>query len=215
MAEGKAGASRKPLGERKREMDEAVAYALGNAIRNEALSILAEGKRSTNELAKIMGVDVKLLGNHIRRLYEAGCIEIAGSAQRRNVTETFYRTVILPYITDDAYRAMSMEERRDVNGVTVQSILTETLASYRVGKMESDEDLWLLWDSVPLDLQGRKELADHLANSYETVKNIQAKAATRMCESGETGKTTIVTATAFDRCRPSPPELGYTPSSDE
>lgn len=215
LAKEPAQASRKPPAERKREMDEAVAYALGNPIRNEALAILAEGKRSTNELAKIMEVDVKLLGNHIRRLYEAGCIEIAGTAKRHNVTETFYRAVILPYITDEAYRAMSIEERRDVNGVTVQSILTETLASYRVGKMESDEDLWLLWDAVPLDLQGRKELADHLAESYETVKDIQGKAATRMCESGETGTTTIVTATAFDRCRPSPPECGYTPSSDE
>ncbi len=69
MAKEAAEARRKPPAERKREMDEAVAFALGNPIRNEALAILAEGKRSTNELAQIMGVGVKLLGNHIRRLF--------------------------------------------------------------------------------------------------------------------------------------------------
>jgi hypothetical protein len=90
-------------------MDEAVAYALGNAIRNEALAILAEGKRSTSELAKIMNVDVKRLGNHIRRLYEA------------------------------------------------------------------NEDLWLLWDAIPLDAQGRKELAEHFARFLRDRKGHSGK----------------------------------------
>lgn len=213
MAE-EAAVGRKPRNERKRTMDEAVRVALGNWIRNEALSILAEGKRSTSELAKMMGLDVKVLGNHIRELYDCGCIEDAGTATKGNVTERFYRAVILPYITDDAYRAMSQEERRDVNGVTVQSILSETLSSYRAGKMEADENLWLLWDALNLDAQGRREIAEEYAESYERMKDIGGRAAARLCESGETGTTTIITATAFQRSRPRRPERSYTPSTE-
>lgn len=196
-------------------MDEAVAYALGNRIRNEALSILAEGKRSISELAKIMERDMRLVGHHVRELYDSGCIEMAGTVKKRNVTERFYRAVILPYITDEAYRAMSNEERRDVNGVTVQSILTETLASYREGKMESDQDLWLLWDAANLDVQAKKELAEHFATSYEEVVNIKARAATRLSESGEIGTTTIFTITSFERSRPERPERVYAPYTED
>jgi hypothetical protein len=207
-----ASAARKPPEERKRPIDEAVTWALGHWIRNEALSILAEGRHSTSEIAKIMGLDVKLVGNHIRDLYDCGCIEFAGSVKKGNVTETYYRAVRLPYITDEAYRSMSAEARRDVNGVTVQSILTETLASFRAGRMETDEDLVLLWDALHLDAQGKRELADHLAATYEGVLEIKARNATRLAELGETGATTIITLTGFERSRPGRPDRGYSPS---
>ncbi len=209
-----AAAPRMPHDARTREMDEAVAYALGNKIRNQALVILAEGPRSSKELAKMMGLGTRLVSNHISRLYKAGCIEIAFTAERGNVTEVFYRTVILPYITDEAYRKMTMMERRDVNGVTTQNILTETLAAYRAGKMDDDEDLWLLWDALMCDEQARKEIAQEQAESYERQKDIAGRAATRLCESGEVGQTTIIVSMAFDRSRAELPERRYVPPTE-
>lgn len=209
-----AAAPRMPRDARTREMDEAVAYALGNKIRNQALVILAEGPRSSKELAKMMGLGTRLVSNHISRLYKAGCIEIAFTAERGNVTEVFYRTVILPYITDEAYRKMTMTERHDVNGVTTQNILTEMLAAYRAGKLDNDEDLWLLWDALMCDEQARKEIAQEQAESYERQKAIAGRAATRLCESGEVGQTTIITMMAFDRCRRELPEQCYAPSTE-
>ncbi len=208
---GEAIVARKPLGDRKRSMDDALAYALKNWIRNEALSILAEGKRSTSELAKLMGLDVKLLGNHVRQLYECGCIEIAEIKKRGNVTETFYRAVVLPYITDEAYRDMTLEERRDVIGVTTLSILTETMASYRAGTMEPDDDLCLLWDALSLDAQGRREVSEEFADSFKRMLRIKGRAAKRLADSGELGTTTIISMTGFERSRPGRPERTYAP----
>lgn len=54
------------------------------------------------------------------------------------MTETYYRAVKLPHITDKMYRAMSLEQRHDSNGVVVQSILAETLVSFRAGKMDTE-----------------------------------------------------------------------------
>jgi len=209
-----AEAPRMPRDTRTREMDEAVAYAVGNKIRNQALVILAEGPRSSSELAKMMGLGVKRVSNHIRELYKAGCIEIAYTAEKGNVTEVYYRTVILPYITDEAYRKMTMVERRDVNGVTIQNILTESLAAYRARKMDDDEDLWLLWDALMCDEQARKEIAQEQAESYERQKDIAGRAATRLCESGEVGQTTIIVSMAFDRCRSELPERRYVPPTE-
>lgn len=211
---GSSAAARKPRDARKREMDEAVAFAVGNKIRNQALAILAEGIRSSSELAKMMGLGVKLVSNHIRELYDSGCIEIAATAEKGNVTEVYYRTVILPYITDEAYRGMTMEERHDVNGVTVQNILNETLAAYRARKMDDDEDLWLLWDALMLDKRAREEIAQEQAESYERQKDIAGGAATRLCESDEVGQTTIIASMAFDRCRSQLPEHRYTPPTE-
>ncbi len=209
-----AAEPRMPRDARTREMDEAVAYALGNKIRNQALVILAEGPRSSKELAKMMGLGVRRVSNHISRLYKAGCIEIAHTAERGNVTEVYYRTVILPYITDEAYRKMTMRERHDVNGVTTQNVLTEMLAAYRAGKLDSDEELWLLWDALMCDEQARKEIAQEQAESYERQKAIAGRAATRLSKSGEVGQTTIIVSMAFDRCRAQLPERRYVPSTE-
>lgn len=212
MAE-EAAAPRKAPGDRKREIGDAVAYALGNAIRNAALAILAEGKRSKSELAKITGIDLRTISHHVDELYECGCIEDAGTfkAKKGNTNERFYRAIVLPYITDEAYRNMSLEERRDVNGVTVQSITTETLSSFRSGKMESDEHLWLLWDALNLDVRGKEEVAEELAESYDRIQAIHGRAANRLAESGETGTMNIVTLTSFERGRNKRPAQSYTP----
>lgn len=204
-----APAARKPPAERGRQVDDAMVWALGNWIRNEALSILAEGKHSASEIAKILDEDVRTVAHHIRGLFDAGCIESAGTVKKGNVTETYYRAVRLPHITDAMYRAMSLTQRRDSNGVVVQSILAETLVSFRAGRMDADEDLYLVWDAPNLDAQGKRELHDHLAACYEGVKEIHARAANRMAESGENGTTTIVTLTGFERGRPGRPDRGH------
>lgn len=203
--------ARMPRDARKREMNEAVAYAVGHKIRNQALAILAEGARSSSELGKIMKLGVKRVSNHITELYKSGCIEIAHTVKKGNLDEVFYRTVILPYITDEAYRRMTMDERHDVNGVTMQNIANEMLAAYQAGKLDNDDDLWLLWDALTLDRQARREIAQEKAESYERQKAIAGGAATRLAESGEVGETTIIASMAFDRCRPQLPERRYVP----
>ena len=204
-----AAPSRKPANERKRQIADAVPYSVNHWIRVEALAILAEGKRSASEIAEILGEDVKLVAGHIRELYDSGCIEFSGTEKVGNVTERFYRALTLPYVSDEAYRAMSVDDRRDLNGAVVQGILAETVASFRAGKMDTDEDLWLLWDCMSLDAQGRREAAEELAASYERLLDIKGKSATRLCESGETGTATVVSLTGFERGRPGRPHGGY------
>jgi DNA-binding transcriptional ArsR family regulator len=206
--------TRKPAAERKRPADEAVAYAVGNGTRIDALAILAEGKHSPSEIAEILEVDTSLVGNHIRELYECGCIESAGTTKVRNATQHFYRALAIPFVSDEAYQAMPLEARREVIGVLVQAIVAEAMASFRSGKMEADDDVWLLWDCVSLDARGRRELADEFQATYDRILKIKKKSTARLAKAGGRGITTLVSLLGFERSRPGRPEKRYADPAD-
>lgn len=206
----KTTSKRKPLSKRKRPIEEAVAHAVGNGTRIDALAILAEGKHSPSEIAKILGLPLRLVGNHIRELYECGCIEKAGTKKVRNVTQHFYTGLAIPYIDDETYREMPVKARREVISVLLQAIMAESLGSFRAGKMEADDDVYLLWDCLPLDAAGRRELADEMQAHYERILKIEKANAARLAETEESGTMTFVGLMAFERSRPGPPEKRYT-----
>jgi DNA-binding transcriptional ArsR family regulator len=197
--------------DRKRTIDDAVAYAVGHRIRIDALAILNEGKASPSEIAGVLDESISMVGHHIKELYDSGCIEAAGTEQVRGATEHFYRAVTLPYISDEEYRALPLKTRRELVGLIIQAIMAEVLASFRASKLETDEDLWLTWQCLNLDAQGRREVADEQAESYARLIEIQERNATRLSESGETGATAVVAMMGFERSRPGRPTGGYLP----
>jgi DNA-binding transcriptional ArsR family regulator len=163
---------RRAAKERTRLPDDAPPFAVGHRIRLESLIILHEGDYSAANIAKMLDEDVRVVTNHLRDLYDAGCIEFVGHEGSGNIRRAVYRAVSRPIISDEEYEAMSLNERHEINGVAVQWILAECLASYRNAKMDRDETLCLITD------------------------------APRMAESEEIGTTVVVTLMAFERGRP-------------
>lgn len=200
---------RKPVKERTRKPADALPHAVNHWIRVEALSIFHQGDFSAGEVAAMLDEDVKLVRGHIRDLYDSGCIEFAGYKMVGNYRKPVYRAVVLPVVTDEVYRSMSIEDRHDASGAIVQGILAESLSSYRNGKMDNDEDLCLVWDAPNLDLEGKQELLAHLTSSWEEVQEIHARAANRLAKSGEVGAPTVVALLGFERGRPGRPKSGY------
>lgn len=78
MTRGALEPGRKPLRERTRLPEDAPSYPAGHRIRLESLIILHEGEFSAGGIAKMLGEDVKVVTNHLRDLYDAGCIEFVG-----------------------------------------------------------------------------------------------------------------------------------------
>jgi DNA-binding transcriptional ArsR family regulator len=196
---------RKPAAERKKQIADAIGYVFGHWIRLEALAILAEGKTSVSEVARAIGVDKKRLSGHIKGLYDHGCIENLGTGTGRNANKHFYRAVMIPYIDDETYCRMAPAERRDPIGLIILAIITETLAALRAGRFDDDEHARLIGDCFYLDAQGVKEVRDYVLEVYRRLVEIKVRSANRLAESGETGVTTIVTATCFERSRPTMP----------
>ncbi len=211
---------RQPLKERTRRPEDALQYPLGHSVKLESLIRLHEGDASAGDIAKQIGESVKLVSNHLRDLFKAGCIELVGHRGRGNLRKKIYRAIIRPFVSDDEYREMSLEKRHDLIGVVLQWALAECLSSYRNHKMESDEDLCLLCDEPTVDSIGKTELHDLLLDAWGgratdtrdtlvSVQEIEGRAANRMAESGEEGTTMVVVMFAFERGRSkAPPKSG-------
>jgi predicted transcriptional regulator len=185
----------------KRSIDEAVAYAVGHRIRIDALAILNEGTASPNEIATIIGEGVSKVGHHVKELFDSGCIESAGTEQRRGATEHFYRAVARPPISEEEARRLPAETKREFAALILQAIMAEGLAALRAGKMDSDEDIWMGWRSINLDEQGRREVTEEMAASYARVEDIEAKSADRLLETEGPGTSTVVATMSFERSR--------------
>lgn len=201
---------RRPLRQRTRLPDDAPSYPVGHRLRLEALINLHERESSAADIAERLDEDVRVVTNHLRDLYDAGCIEFVGHKGDGNIKRAVYRAVTRPLISDEEYEELSLDERHEVNGVAIQWILAECLSSYRNKKMDSDEALCLITDAPILDAEGRIELRDLFTASWngesedafdalKSAQEIAARAADRMTNSGETGKTVVVTLMAFER----------------
>lgn len=185
--------------------------------------MLHEEELSAADIANILGEDVKVVTDHLRLLYDAGCIEFVGRRQAGgNLGRAVYRAVARPFISEDEYRAMSIEERQDFNGITLQWILAESLASYRSEKMSHDEYVCILSDEPNLDLEARQELHDHLiatlhgdaddeakVRATDGIHGIAGRAANRIATSNESGSTVVVVLMAFERGRPRKPRSEF------
>jgi DNA-binding transcriptional ArsR family regulator len=201
---------RVPVKKRTKLPDDMPTYAVAHPIKLAALIALHEKDQSAVEIADRLGIDVRWVTNHLRDLYDAGCIEFVGyKAGTRNIKRAVYRAISRPLIDDETHRAMSQMERRASAGVVVQWITAECLGSYRSGKIDQDDDVCLISDEPNLDAEGKQELRRLLTAVYdgdidvlEALENVQAiegRAANRMAKSGEKGTAMFVALMAFER----------------
>jgi hypothetical protein len=130
---------------------------------------------ATGEVASMIGEDVKLVRAHMRIPYDSGCIEHVGDKERSNIRMPIFRALVLPFIDVDGYRAMSIEERHDLNSAIGQGFFAEFMSSFRSKMIDTDEESHLVWDALDLDTRGKRELHDHLVAAYEGAKNTTDK----------------------------------------
>jgi DNA-binding transcriptional ArsR family regulator len=200
-----------PLKDRTKQPAEAMTHALNHWVRLEAITILHQGEFSAGEIADMLDEDVRYVTGHIRILYEAGCIEFVGLKWIGGHARPVFRAVVLPVITDEAFRAMSKNERHDANGAIVQGFLAESLSSYRNEKMDgAKEPPCLIWDAPPLDAEGRRKIRERMTEIWkEEVLVVEGESANRIAESGEKAIPTVVGLFSFERGRRGRPESGY------
>jgi DNA-binding transcriptional ArsR family regulator len=202
---------RRPTRERTRRAEEAPTYATNHRVRLECLIILHEGEFSAADIAEVIGEETSSVANHLRDLYDAGCIEFVGHKGKGNFKRAVYRAIARPFTSREEYEAMSLEERQEAVGVHLQWLLSESLASYRSRKMVSDESLSVMSDEPYLDADGRVELDEFLTACWrgdsetlallKSVQDIACRAIGRMAESGEKGTVIVVSLMAFERGR--------------
>jgi DNA-binding transcriptional ArsR family regulator len=202
---------RRPASEWSRLPGEAPTYPLNHRIRQESLLILHEGEFSAADIAQMIGEDTSQVTNHLRDLYDAGCIEFVGYRGKGNFKKAIYRAIARPFTSREEAIKMSPEERQEIAGVHLQWTLTEAVAAYRNKKMANDENCVVMFDEPCLDAEGRIELDEFFAACWngdfevlerlKSVQDIEARATNRMAKSGETGVIVVASLMAFQRAR--------------
>jgi DNA-binding transcriptional ArsR family regulator len=194
------------MGKGTRGVEDSVSYAVGHRIRIEILAALHEGPESAAGLAKVVRQRLSTVTHHIEELLADGSIEVARTKQVRvNMTQHFYRVVELPEFSDEEIAAMSLGERQALAGLILQASMAESLASLWAGKMKNDPRVFLAWNRINLDRQGRDDFADEQIRSWQRVKEIECESTNRRAVSGEPGVTYIVTSFGYERSRTSAP----------
>jgi DNA-binding transcriptional ArsR family regulator len=195
------------VGTATRGVEDSVSYAVGHRIRIEILAALHEGPSTAVGLAKIVRQRLSTVTHHIEELLADGSIEIAWTEQiRANMTQNHYRVVELPEFSDEEIAEMAPDERQALAALIVQAATAEALASLWAGKLRSDPRVFLAWNRINLDKQGRVDLADEQVRSWARVKEIECEAANRLAENNdEEGVTYVVTSFGYERFRTSAP----------
>jgi hypothetical protein len=189
-----------------RRVEEVTSRGIGHRFRIEILAALHEGPASATQLARILRQPHSKVWNHVQELLKDGSIEAAFTTEERNHTITYYRVVELPFFSDEAVREMTPEERQITAALILQSSAAEALAALWAGKLHSDERVMLAWNRIVLDKQGREDLADEQARSWDRMEEIAAESANRRAETGEAGVMHIITSYGYERARSEPPE---------
>jgi hypothetical protein len=194
------------LGKGTRGIEDSVSFSLAHRLRIEIRAALHEGPATSAQLAEIVGQPRDSLNFHLKEMLRDGSIGIAKTEKVGNMDRRYYCVIELPRFSDRQMKTFSQEERQTICAITVQAASTEALASLWAGKMADDPRVFLAWNRIHLDRQGRAELTDEEARSWCQRYEIAAEATSRLVETGDPGVTYIITSFAYERSRTSAPK---------
>lgn len=196
--------TRQRPGQQGKSIEEVLSYAVSHRIRVQVLTVLSEGVFSPDEIAKIIGEPTSRVSHHIREMLDAGSIELARTRRVRNAVQHFYRAIEMPYYSDEEVEAMTAQQKQVTFGLALQTIIAEAMAAFWAGKMVGDPRVWLTSHWFNVDEQGREEIADEQARSWERIREIEAGAISRSTDSREELRSVIVQQLGFLRERKGP-----------
>lgn len=186
---------------------ELAAFAVGNRIRIDALTIFNERVASVKQVSSEIGEGIELVGHHVKELFKAGCLELVKSAPRGPTVEHFYRALRRPEMSDEEWWALDDSDRKEISTAGMRNLFAEGLASIQTGKMTADRRMCIWWKASHLDDQGRDEAAEEQAQHINRLQEIEAQSIERMVESGDDKKaaSTVLAVLGFTRSRAGQP----------
>ncbi len=187
--------------ERNRTVEAALSFAVGHRVRIEILCLLNEEVYSVQELAAILHQRISTVSHHVEQLIRAGCIEVARTKSRRNMTQFFYRAVTIPFLSDEEMQSLSSDARREIYAAILQASTAEVMASFSAEKITDDPRVMMAWSWFNVDAQGRADIAEEQARSWERIREIEVESAHRRIDSKEPAKSIIVTSLGYERSR--------------
>jgi DNA-binding transcriptional ArsR family regulator len=172
--------------------------AIAHPLRHRLLAILNERVASPKQLADEVGHPLTRVSYHVTTLAELGAIELVRTEPRRGATEHYYRALMRPYFSDDAWAQLPTPTRRSIFDSNLRHIFRDVAAAMDADGFD-DVETHVSRTPVVLDAKGYDQVVDLLAKTLDRVLTIQEQAANRMVKSGDDGRVTEVVLMHFDK----------------
>jgi predicted transcriptional regulator len=194
------GASSRTSAQRK------VAFAVLHPTRLDCYVIFMERQAtSPKEVASMLELDVVDVSHHVNELLADRVIRLVKKEQRRGAVEHYYAATSKPEVSDEEWRAMPKRSRRDFAATLLLAIIAESLSSLDHGKMQGDDDLYLLWIPARLTSKGQAEAYEVQAEAHDRLEDVIARDRERQAGSAERLSVRIYGMLGFERGRSGKP----------
>jgi DNA-binding transcriptional ArsR family regulator len=152
---------------------------LAHPLRHRLLAILNERTASPKELAREVGMPVPNVSYHVDRLLDAEAIELVYEEPRRGVSEHFYRAVAIASHSDEAWAALTAQERAQITHGNVQRMVADLLSAAEGDGFEHRRS-HQSWVHFELDERGFNEVADVLESTLKRILTIRDRSRRRV-----------------------------------
>ena len=158
-----------------------VLRSAAHPLRLQLLALLDDEPQSPVRLARKLDVGVELVAYHVKRLQDAGLIELVETRKQRGATEHVYATTSRAAFADAAWAELEPDIRLGLVLPALQLLNARAVRAATEGGFDRAEAHFTRW-ALRLDEEGWRELAAATAEWVTTATAIEERAAARGSE---------------------------------
>lgn len=183
----------------KQIIDPVLAKALTHPMRGHILLMIGErGVVSPKEIGEALGIGIQEISYHVRNLKARALIRLVRTEQRRGVKEHYYElSEPLIYLDDEEWRRLPPQIRSRFSVSLLRIAMSDAVDALRAGTFDGQANHQSR-TTMPVDAQGRREVAEVLNHALERLLEIKQGCAERMTLPDEEAVPLAVFMMAFE-----------------
>lgn len=171
---------------------------VSNETRSGFWSRLSEDTLSPAQLAREFGLTVNNAAYHVKVLVTLGAVELLYTEPSRGSIQHFYRSIKRPYISEEGYAKMSLDERHAFARHVLQLAFADATHALTEGTFSARPEHYVTRIPMRLDQRGFRKLATIYAEAFSKVEGVRIESEERLAESGEKPIPTTAILTFFE-----------------
>jgi DNA-binding transcriptional ArsR family regulator len=165
-----------------------LAAAMSHPTRVHTMAFLTERTASPREVAEAIGERLNNVTYHVNQLLKLGCVELVRTERVRGgrVLEHFYRATQRLYFDEEAWAALTENERLSIAGMSLRMISEDINAAMAAGTIFADQaGGHVSRTPMVLDPDGWDEVLEVLERAFTELVDVEARVAERTADGGK------------------------------
>lgn len=177
-----------------------MARALADPWRVRILAELSARPLSPSRFVEEVGGELTVIGRYFRQLARWGYIELIEErpGRRRGAAiEHVYRGIKPAYFDAPAWEGIPRSDRHEVSRAMVGSFATRVGEALNTGTFDDEIDRHQSWDSLALDKQAWRQIADELDEILQWSTQLSSESKSRLQKPGREAIPTVIGLSSF------------------